>query len=254
MKVFFVCLLFCSFAFAETSSTDTIQEAQDSYNQLDTTHQNDTRSSARSLHREFRDYGLTALAMRSDQALDVIVKKGVEQLKEAGDDLYATQLESEWSEKFRGYLSHGMAQNGGRDIGDHKPLIEWLAQFYNRIEAVIGLDACKALHLSDIKTFNYCIPIVFHPCTFPMDAVTISREAEYRNHFDQGAVYYGLVPVITYWVVDIACLAATQGAGTVWLCSPLGSAGEFIMGKWFAPKLSDFVFEKACGSTDLFLF
>lgn len=239
---FILAVLMAMPAFADTPA-----QAEYQYNHLDEPHQRNARGSARALRQEIEDGGLPALAMRADQALDVIVARGVERLRAEGDAAYADQAEGEWSEHFRGFLTHAMATHGGRDIGDHKPLIEWLAQFYDRIESVIGIEACKSLHLSDIKTFNFCIPVVFHPCTFPMDAVTISRKNEYRNHFDKGAVYYGLIPVICYWVVDIACLAATQGGGAVWLCSPLGSAGEFIMGKWFAPKLSDFVFDRQCG-------
>jgi hypothetical protein len=231
----------CAFADA------TVTEAQSSYQSLDTSHRQSARRQAKALRREIEDGNMYATAQRTDEALDALVARGLQKLHEKGDEYFADRFELQWSDKFRGFLTHAMVQNDMRDIGDHKPLIQWLATFYDHLESVLGVNICKSLHLSDIKTFNYCIPIVFHPCTFPMDNVTVSREAEYANHFAQGAVYYGLIPVVVYWVCDISCLAATSGIGAM-LCGPLSGGAEFIMGKWFAPKLSNRLFEKVCGT------
>ena len=109
----------------------------------------------------------------------------------------------------------------------------------------LGVEVCKALHLSDIKTFNFTLPIVFRPCSFPMDAVTITRKAEYRNHFAQGKVYYGLVPVITYWAINAPCMIGTAGLATM-LCGPAASIAEWFMGYSIAPWLSDKIFDGVC--------
>jgi len=220
-------------------------DGEESYNSLPQEHQDHVRGTARAIRQEIEDGGMPRLALRTDQALDQLVARGVSELRDKGDDIYATRTEWDWKQNYQGYLTRGLMLRGGRDIGDHAPLIKWLASFYDHLESVLGVDACRALHLSDIKTFNFCIPVVFHPCTFPMDSVQGAREDEYRRHFAKGAVYYGLMPVILYWTADIACLAGTYGTGIGWLCGPISSAAEFITGKWIAPKVSDFVFERA---------
>jgi hypothetical protein len=230
--------------YAVADSTET--EAESSYQSLDLSHRQTAHRQAKAIRQEIEDGNMYATAQRTDEALDALVARGVAKLHEKGDDYFADQFEGQWLDQFKGFLTHAMAQNGMRDIGDHKPLIQWLATFYDHLESVLGVDLCRSLHLSDIKTLNYCIPIVFHPCTFPMDNVTVSREAEYANHFAKGAVYYGLIPVVVYWVCDISCIAATSGIATM-LCGPLSGGAEFIMGKWFAPRLSHRLFHRVCG-------
>jgi hypothetical protein len=191
---------------------------------------------------EFEASQIKGLAARSDQALDRIIAISLRELRKRGDEAWADQREEEWNSKYSGFLTQ--MTSSYYDIGDHKPLVDWLASFYDHLESVLGVTVCKSLHLSDIKTFNFCIPVVFHPCTFSMDQVPGDRIDEYRNHFAEGAVYYGLVPVVTYWVIDIACMAATSGIG---LCGLAADAGEFVMGKWISPKLSDRVYKSQCG-------
>lgn len=204
----------------------------------------EARRQVRLLKAEIRSGNLDALAQRSDAAIQAMVARGVKELAIRGDEVYAAQAQSEYETKFRGYLTRMVRS---RDIGDHKPLVEWLDSFYERLEFVLGVELCKATHLSDLYTLNHCIPVVFHPCTFPMDAVGGDRESEYQRHFAKGSVYYGLVPVVTYWALDIGCVAATQGAGTIWLCGPIAGAGEYLMATFVAPKLSNAVYEHVCG-------
>lgn len=189
---------------------------------------------------------LTHLAKLTDSALEAVVGRAIAELRRQGVWEYADVKETEWRGQYRGFLvAHTMMHPSQRDIGDHAPLVKWLADFYNSVEAMIGVDACKALHLSDIKTFNFCIPVVFRPCSFPMDGVLIPRKDEYQNHFAEGDVYYGLVPVVTWWAIEIGCMAGTSGIAA-FLCGPAAMAGEYAMGKWLAPKLSDLVFSRSC--------
>lgn len=210
---------------------------------LEKKHREFARQQTEILRKEVERDGLPALARRSDQALDNLVRRGVSELHKRGWHGLANQKQSEWERNYRGYLS--MRVTGYGDIGDHKPLSQWLADFYDAIEEKLGVTICKALHLSDIKTFNYAIPVVFNPCTFDMGSVSISRKDEYRNHFAEGAVYYGLMPVVTYWVVDIACLFGTSGIG-VFFCGPIANFAEMACAEWIAPKLSDRVYDRAC--------
>lgn len=186
-------------------------------------------------------YGLTSIAEKTDFAIEQIITRSVAALRDQDFDDDADKIEKEFV-PFKNYLSRSF---GSRDIGDHDPLILWLAVVYEGIELKLGVEVCKALHISDIKTLNFCIPIVFKPCTFPMGLVAISRQEEYKNHFAKGLVYYGLIPVITYWAIDIGCLAATSGAGS-FLCGLGATLGERLMGNRLAPRLSDLVFTRAC--------
>lgn len=196
---------------------------------------------------------MLSLAEHSDRALDGMIRVSTQRLQEEGFTEEAYFLQGTWDAQYKGYLtklvlaSRVTTRDGISilDIGDHQPLIQWLATAYALIELKLGVATCVALHISDIKTMNFCIPVVFSPCTFKMDSVTGGRKEEYNRHFSQGEVYYGLVPVITYWVLDISCIAGTSGIATM-LCMPVSSAAEYFMGKYVAPKLSDFIFDKAC--------
>src|SRR4051812_32358064 len=194
---------------------------EENWNSLSKEHQNHVRGTARAFRKEIESGNITTLALRTDQALNQLVARGLSELRTKGDEAYATRTEWDWGQNYQGYLTRALMRRGGRDIGDHAPLIQWLASFYDHLELVLGVDACRSLHLSDIKTFNFCIPVVFHPCTFPMDNVQGEREDEYRRHFAQGTVYYGLCSVVVYWIADIACMAGTYGTGIGWLCGPI---------------------------------
>lgn len=202
---------------------------------------------AHKLKKEFRDGQLDAVAYRTDQTLDGMIARSAFYLRDAGDVAYADAKEQEWKMVYSGYL--GRMTRNKRHIGDHAPLIQWLAEFYDHVEGVLGVKVCKMLHISDIKSLNFAIPIVFHPCDFPMDAVTEARKVEYKNHFskDDGAdELYGLAPVLTYWIAYGTCMGFTYGTGVVYACGFVGDGAEWFMAKFIAPPLSDFVFSKQC--------
>ena len=205
------------------------------------------RNVAQAIREDMKEGRLVNLSRQTDRALDMVVARGVAELRKKGLEDEANLWEGQWAFHYYGYLTRMTAS---RDIGDHKPLVTWLAVFYDRLEFILGVEACKMLHLSDIKTFNFCIPIVFHPCSFPMDLITDPRKTEYRRHFAAGAVYYGLIPVVTYWLIDVPCLIGTSCIAS-FLCGGAATAGEYVMGKFLAPKLSDRLFDRVCGSEDL---
>lgn len=198
---------------------------------------------------EFERGDLTAVAARTDQALNSLVSRAIHQLHRKGQHKFADAKQEEWNLNFRGFLSAEIqAHAGGRigDIGDHKPLVQWLADFYDKVEAVLGVDACQFLHLSDIKTLNFCIPVAFHPCSFDMGSVPGARKDEYRRHMQKGAVYMGLLPVVTYWATDIGCMFGTVGIGAL-LCGSVASLAESLMAGPVSGKISDKIFDRACG-------
>lgn len=186
------------------------------------------------------------LAQRTQKALDTVLGVASGELRRHGHYAEADNLDMEYWNTYRdAFMSYFMGED--RDIGDHKPISQWLADKYDMLELLLGVGVCKQTHLSDIKTFNFTIPIVFRPCTFPMDSVLGVRIDEYRNHFSEGDVYYGLVPVVTYWVVYGVTTAATMGGGFVFIAGIAGSLAERLIAI-VTPNLSDKVFTRACGA------
>lgn len=227
-----VCLVLGSFsAFAESEAELTRNfglSSEDSNRAIGWAHK---------IRKEIESDGLYAVAVRTDAALDRLVQVASQKLTEKGDGEYAYFKESEWKRDYSGFLTKQM---NSRHIGDHptEMLSQWLENFYDHVELVLGVSLCKALHLSDIKTINCCTKVVFKPCSFEMDGLQVERVDEYRNHFakDDGAdELYGEVPVITFWAVEIF-VSVPFVAG----------AAEYVMGKYLAPRLSDMVFKLVC--------
>lgn len=161
------------------------------------------------------------LAIRTDEALDSMMQVAVVNLRAKGELFWADadEIEYRWRFEFK-----GMAQDETRDIG-HIYLIKWLEDTYQKIEGALGVEVCKALHLSDIKTVNCFLGIVGHLCTYDMTGVLESRKQDVRDHLAKGAVYYGIGPVVTWWAISIGCWTFTAGAGS-FVCAIASSAAE----------------------------
>lgn len=209
-----------------------------------------SESQVRNISSGMDDPRLLTLAQRTDNTIALIIQRSVAALRDQEFENDASEIEVQY-EGYRGYVTHMVTSH---HIGDHKPLLDFLAKVYDQIEAKLGVQVCKALHISDIKTLNFCIPVVFKPCTFSLDGLNVDREAEYRRHFamDDGGSsdpehsLYGLTPVIVYWVVEGICLTSTSGIGSI-LCGAGATLGEYFMGHTIAPNLSDKLFVRSCG-------
>lgn len=185
---------------------------------------------------EFAESGLLGLANRTDQALDAVLKVSITNLNRKGFRSLAREVD-QGRMKFRGEVTR-LTMNPSRDIGDFEPLSDWLAGIYDKIEAALGYEICRALRISDIKTFNYTIPIVFRPCSVDMD--------EYELHFVHDAKYRGLFPVVVYWVSSMTCNMATFGAGAFFICSPISMLIEMGADRWVGPWLSPRIWGAFC--------
>lgn len=181
------------------------------------------------------------LFIRSEQALNQLMKVAVAELAKK-NKAKAETLKTEWETKYRKMY---FVYENERDIGDHAPLNKWLAEKYEILEFTLGMDVMKMTRLVDIKTFLYCPPVVFRPCKFPMDSVTIPRIDEYKNHFSYGEKYTGLVPVTTYWVTYAAITFGSSG--TFVMVAGLGAMAAEKAMMLISPKLSDKVFKARCG-------
>ena len=195
-------------------------------------------------------------------AIENILKLATLKLREAGRSDVADRLQGEWTGTQRALL---ISKTRIGDLGEHDPLSLWLAAAYDAIEAVLGQAMCDYMHISDIKIFNYGIPVVFKPQSsnkwckeelllFPTDTC----EAEYARHFAgtrwvPGAghdvyagpwLHHGLEPVTSYWIAWGACEAATWGGGWFIICTPIGTAVEFVSERFIATKFSNAIYER----------
>ena len=134
-------------------------------------------------------------------------------------------------------------------MGDHDPAIPFLISLYKKSVQLIGLEATEALHISDLATISWAIPVVFHPVTFSANLVHPNepRIQDYRDAFakDSGNDrLYRLASVAVWWGVEIGCSAGTAGIAAL-LCGPAAMAGEYIMGTRLGPRLPDWIYTRA---------
>lgn len=189
-----------------------------------------------------RDIESGKLSQRTEAALDMLIRVAEGELKKKGAILEGASMRAEWDQDIR-YQFRKFVNS--KDIGDHAPISLWLSEKYQMLEFILGVEVCKATHLSDMHTLNHAIPIVFRPCTFPMDAVQGQRIDEYRRHFSHGQVYYGLVPVTGYWVVYASVTTASAGTGFIYFSGLIASAAEKLI-SFVTPGLSDKLYRAAC--------
>ena len=180
-----------------------------------------------------------------DQAMNNALQVAQGELINKGYPEYAEAVGHTW----RGVYGASMFNNSG--IGAHAPVWAWLAKEYDSVEQLLGREFCISTHIADIKTINYTLPVVFRPCTFPMDGIQGLRIDEYRDHacgksIQTDEVYNGLIPTVVYWSVYGGCSAATSGIGFMFVCGTVSGIGEQIMANEIAPGLSDDIFHHFC--------
>lgn len=183
----------------------------------------------RRLSKEFKEEVQSGrLRKKTNQSLDSIIRLAAYKLKRTGKKDIAEKLIYEWKSQYSLYLER-------RELGDHKPLSDWLAAQYQIWVFWLGKDICEALRLSDINVINFAIPVVF-AC---IDHVDVD---EYRKHF------VPLSAVTSYWVTFWTCIGFTWGSGFA-LCSPISMGVEYIVEKTIAPPLNEPLWKLSCGNT-----
>lgn len=192
------------------------------------------------------------------EALDSLLGHAVELLTQRDHAGLGAELAAAWRDHYR-LLTLGAVG----DMGDHAPLSGWLAETYDRIEAVLGPEVCDMTHLSDLDVLNYTTPVVFSPhagevwCQEHLTAFPeASCEPEYRRHFagtrwqrqdDDGAtarLHFGLAPVATYWLVFGACEAALWGTDGTLGCGAVSEVAEVAVARYVAPRASVSLWER----------
>lgn len=186
------------------------------------------------------DFTQAQFLNRTQDALNTLVRSANEALAERGYVEEAQTFQRDWEANYSNYF----LIMGFDDIGDHKPLSQWLADFYKVVAGQLGDPAVKAMHLDDINTLNYTIPVVFHPKGDPTGH-DHWNQAEYKVHFVPFA------SIVTYWGSLGACRLVAQKVTKVkrW-CTQIASILRKAMSDMIAPKLSDVVYKKFVGTSE----
>lgn len=208
----------------------------------------------------------------ADKALDAMVREASRQLKKhpdkdepktvaAGSISEDDKILVEWESFYADTLS------GDRvvpvDMGDHKPLSEWLSKLYAKLEKRLPNKVLELTHLKDIWIMNHGLPVVLKPkqesqwCKDQLARYSADSCAEeYRRHFAgtkwvKGDPYAtaehlhgGLAGVIAYWVTWGACTVATWGADFSLICGPAGSLVQRFTEKRIGPKVAKRIWDR----------
>lgn len=192
------------------------------------------------------------------ESFDAMFATAERMLRERGHQAEAAQLDAEWTHEYRAKFTLLT------DAGDHKPVSEWIEQWYQKLYDILGDKLMEMSHLKDIWVLNYTIPVVFHASSAsPWCAEDLQKhpddtcKREYARHFvgtkyprvvDSDAnivTHHGFSGVVTYWLVWAGCEAATYGTGWFVVCTPAGDLAEYAIEKWVAPKVSDDLYDRA---------
>jgi hypothetical protein len=178
------------------------------------------------------DFQSGIVAASAQNGLNVMVARGIEILREIGENQLANQFESEWNTQF----SHDLISH---ELGDHAPLSLWLANYYS-VLSVKTDGIIKAVPLvQDINTMNYALGVVLRP-NGAWRTYTDYDRIEYRKHF------IPMADILTYWSSLELCKYYVKGMEKQ-LCGKGATELETLMGRYVAPQLSDYVWAKVSG-------
>lgn len=181
-------------------------------------------------YQEKSKFNREKMGKRLQRTLNTQIKFASHHLKRRGIQYGVTALK-EWETKYKTVFL--TTEIGALDLGDHEA-ISWLLDFYTKLEGFLGESTLKALHLDDIKTLAYAIPVVFEPARSDID------KPEYKLHF----VPFG--KAVGYWGVYAGCsIYNWVGMPAVNLvCTPISEAGRIVFGI-IADPLSDAIWESS---------
>jgi hypothetical protein len=199
----------------------------------------------------FEAGGWRALSLK---VLDLMVQEGMTNLQTVGEIDLSQQLQKEWQNVYGDALAatqSGESQGGTfntLDLGDHAPLFQWLTNYVDVLNQKTRGIVGKLQLISDLMTLNYAIPVVFHPSGEWKASTTNKDWVEYRLHFIPFA------NIISYWGALEGCKYGVKRSGISilgQLCEPISGKIEHVMGRYIAPRMSDYVFVDANPGTDI---
>jgi len=177
------------------------------------------------------------LASKTQKALNAMIAASNEALAERGFVEEAQGYQRQWDQNFASYFTAMQLD----DVGDHAPMSAWLSNYYNKTRDRLGDPVMKLLHLDDLYTINYTMPVVFHP----------KGDTKGQDHWNQLEYQRHFVPfasIVTYWGSFASCRAfAFRVAPLKQWCSSISMILRGVMKGTIAPKLSDYIYKKFTG-------
>lgn len=190
------------------------------------------------------------------KALDTLMGKAHGKLRAEGYAETAYELEGEW-------VIHRKEFMASYDMGDHAPAVQWIADWYAKVEEKLGVQICEMLHLRDVFVIDYGWPVVTHPdfdtvwCAQTIeDQPEDTCKAEHRRHaagtkyqreddpYADPVQHFGVYGVAAYWVSLAACEAALWGSDGTFLCGTAATAVEIGVTRFIAPPVADKIWDK----------
>ena len=181
----------------------------------------------------------------TQQGFDYAIQELAQTLRDQNDNAMADELLARWQQtSFDAALRVAMLPSS-RELGDHAPLFPWLEQFLDKMAKKYGTIIFTLPIVKNIRTLNFAIPVVFSPKSASWQKAGIDSRIEYRKHFIPFA------DIVTYYIALIGCDILVKKEGVPQLkklCSKVADKLEFVMGRYIAPQLSDWVFKAANSS------
>ena len=177
-------------------------------------------------------------------SLEHAIQELIEYLVQHDGSAMAEELQTQWKTSETIFFTANLI---GRfdDLGDHAPLFAWLEDFFNKMSDKYGTIILSLPVVQNIRTLNFAIPVVFSP-KGSWQVVNADNRIEYRKHFIPFA------NIVTYYATLYGCDYAVKKNGMdqlKQLCSKAADKLEFLMGRYVAPVVSDWIFK--AGNSDV---
>lgn len=184
---------------------------------------------------ENRDFSEITLQTLNETVLGLENELRARQVSDLADE-----LKIKWENSYFNVLG-GLSTT---DLGDHDALFPWMEDFFLKLEDRLGTAGVNSLpYVADIRTLNFALPVVFQPQGKWQASVTGDLRIEYRKHFIPFA------NIVTYYSSYFGCTyyVKSQGMSSQMnkLCKMAADKLKFVMGRYIAPQISDFIFKAA---------
>lgn len=182
-------------------------------------------------------------------AFDLAIQELAQQLRDDHqDDLLADDLLNRWNQSSGNFSGEIAALLDRKDLGDHDPLFSWIQDFLKKTADKYGTIIYSLPIVQNIVMLNFAIPVVFAPHG-AWQVSGVDSRIEYRKHFIPFA------NLVTYYVSLYGCKYALAHAGMTTgakqLCTKAATKLEFVMGRYIAPMVSDWIFRSGTQSLEI---
>jgi hypothetical protein len=181
-------------------------------------------------------------AQVAQKAIEFAIKELIGDLRDRHDDVMADELLQKWESQQNLVFEYAAGLVSLTDIGDHAPLFKWMEDFLTRMAGKYGDIIFKLPFVEDLRTLNFSIPVVFFPKgNWRMNSTvnTAKDRIEYRKHFIPFA------NIVTFYSANYGCIYVIKKYNMDNLnnlCNKAATQLKFVMGRYIAPQLSDWIF------------